>query len=617
MDSTTPNNGLTLEQIQKMGGVPVVNSQTANQISQPQGQGLTLEKLQAMGAKPVQQDQGFFNNAVDSAGNLVGGLANGVLHPIKTVENLGNAAAGGLEEGANALGVGNFNNGQTQNFDTLKNFYNERYGISDLLTGNVNGFLQKSAKTFYTDPAGAAADLSLLLEGGGGLLSKLGDISKASDAADMADYVNNISKNVKSGNAIPEPSSAGRILSKTGGTLQDAAGNINPFNAITKPISALANSEFAGNVVKGGFSQLTGIQPNDIETIAKYPDEFHPDAIESYNRSANAEEIGKALDKRVSDLEETGSSYNGIRSGETPVVVDANFLREQIEKMAGVSINEDKLGPGGYVSIPGKIDATGSSLIRETKDVRALQSLYDRWQPYFQYGELSPSEFLNFRTDLSNVSKFERDIGKSTPLESLAQRLRGELNTNYRKQIPGLEDVDATFASQATELKQLRKGLLNKDGMINPNAANRIANSLGKGKDGFLSQLEDISPGITKKIAIGKAMESIQALKGNVVGTYGRTAGAVGAAAAGLTSGGPLGAIASAIAEQIVTSPSVSVPLLRAIGKGTPLYDAIISKINLSKPALVISQVGNLEKNKNDIKVKLPVKKDLRVTIKK
>lgn len=86
-------------------------------------------------------------NAISSAGNLIGSVGSAIMHPIKTAEGLGNAAVGAGEEGLNTIAGTKFNNNQTQAFDALKNYYNQRYGLSDLVSGNWQGAVQKIAQT--------------------------------------------------------------------------------------------------------------------------------------------------------------------------------------------------------------------------------------------------------------------------------------------------------------------------------------------------------------------------------------------------------------------------------------------------------------------------------------
>lgn len=599
------------------GSVTPIPPQTP-QAPQQTPQGLNINNLPQGAVTPVQPQQspsvgGFVENAVGSVGNLIGGVGNALLHPIQTVKNLGGAALGGVEEGANLIGGTNINNAQTQSFDALKSFYNDRYGISDLFSGNVDGAIQKMAQTFYKDPAGAAADFSMLLEGGGSLLSKLGDLSETSDVARAAQEGGTIAMGGTAADGTKVLPQANNFLAKAGRATSSAGEAINPVNLITKPIGAIADSKFVGNVAKGGFSQLTGIQPSDIDTITAHPEEFTASAIKNYNRQANADTIESALNSRQSDLTETGKGYAAFRTGATQIPVQTDYLKNLIENKTGLSVDGDGTG-----KFPYELKLTGDSSIGSASDVTKLQrNILDKWNPEFAKGYLTDKQFLNLRKDLGNLADYEGGIGKSSDLENLASKMRGQLNTDFRSQLPGLAETDAKFGQQASELKNLRQGILNKSGELNPAGVNRIANALGKGKDEFLAQLEEISPGITKKIAVGKAIEGIQSLKGNVVGTYGRTAGTIGAAAAGLTTGGPLGAIASALAEQIMTSPSVSVPILKMIGKASPLYDALqvaLKNAGAAKIATAVSRAGTAsqESQKRQIKIRLPQQPQLR-----
>lgn len=523
---------------------------------------------------------GFAGNVVGSAGNFLGGIGNAVMHPIDTVSNLGNAAVGAGAELSNTVAGTNFNNDQTKSWDNLVNFYKNRYG-------SVDNFMQ----TAYKDPVGFLADASMLASGVGagvGAIGKLGEAGAAASAVNAGDVIA-MGGRTAEGAAVATPAMSG--LSKFGEAAGTVGEKLNPINAITKPISAVANSNFVGNTAKGGFSQLTGIQPNDIATITKYPEEFTPKTIENYTRETNATAVDSALKNRIESLKETGKGYADIRAGETPITVNPDYLKNLVESKTGLTVEGD-----GTASYPYKLTASGDSSVRAPSDVNALQAkIMNVWSPEFAKGYLTPNEYLNFRSDLAKMSHYEGGIGKSSDLENLASKMRGQLNSDFRSKIPGLAERDAKFATQSTKLDELRQNILSKDNTISPHAANRIANALGKGKDDFLSQLEEISPGITKNIAVGKAIENIQALKGNVVGTYGRAAGTVSAAAAGLA-GGPIGAVAAALVEHIMTSPNVAVPLLKAIGKNSALYSAVLAKFNVSSPALIAGQIGKMSK---------------------
>lgn len=191
---------------------------------------------------------------------------------------------------------------------------------------------------------------------------------------------------------------------------------------------------------------------------------------------------------------------------------------------------------------------------------------------------MTPNEFLNMRTDLAKLSKFDREITKSGDLESASKGLRANLNNSYRSQIPGLEDTDATYSSQIEELHNLRKGILDSDGNLTDAGINKIANSTNKGRSVFLSKLEEIQPGITSRVKALKAIEDIQNTKGQKVGAYARAATEGGGAVAAIATGN-LPALIGVIATTILSSPEVAIPLIRAYGHIKGLTSGVVEAL--------------------------------------
>lgn len=340
---------------------------------------------------------------------------------------------------------------------------------------------------------------------------------------------------------------------------------------------------FFGKVGRFGTSQATGLDPSTIENIINSkPGTFAKDNMETVDRPTIAGSIKDALDARQEALTETGKGYAGIRSTPTQIPVEPTALQDLIQKTTGLGIDES-----------GRLQTSGAASIRNPGDISALQNkILNVWQPEFDKGYLTPDEFLNLRTDLGNMAKYEGGIGKSGPLQNLADVMRGKLNTQYRPQIPGLQELDNSFAPQISELNNLRKGILDKNGDLTDTAINKIANATGKGKQIFLSRLEQILPGVTEKVQILKAIEDIQNAQGQKVGTYFRgTAGTVGVGA-GIVTGNPA-LIASAIAEMIMASPEAAVPVLRAYGWSKDITGAVIDALKAKASAINLS-AGNV-----------------------
>lgn len=333
-------------------------------------------------------------------------------------------------------------------------------------------------------------------------------------------------------------------------------------------------SDLAGGMGRFAASQATGLFPQTIKAISENPSEFTKANITSMDRPTLAANIKTVLDARIEDLSDTGKGYSNIRASEKPITVNPYYLKNLIEETTKLRVDGE-----GNTQFPYTIKASGASSIRTPADVKALQTkILDVWQPEFAKGFLTPDEFLNFRKDLGDMAKYEGGIGKSGPLQNLSDVMRGKTNTALRDQIPGLANLDSNFASQAGELNQLKQGILDKGDNLTDASINRIANAANKGRTMFLGKLEEIMPGITKKIQILKAIEDIENAQGQKVGTYTRAAIGGGGLAAGLVSGNiPL--VAGAISEMIAASPEVAVPLFRAYGNVKGLWNGVIGKL--------------------------------------
>lgn len=194
-------------------GIPTANAQVPGQQPQPQ------------------QDQGpsvsgFIGNAASSAGNLVGGLGQAVMHPIKTAETLAGTVAGGFEK------LGGLNNSDTQMFDNTIHYLGQRYGGSSI--GEV---VKNIGHTLYTDPVGAALDLSTVLDGAGaaiGAAGKIADISKVAELSKAADYISSVNGLIKTG--TPEANA----LLRQEGTLTHIGDALTAIGKYTNPLGAVA-----------------------------------------------------------------------------------------------------------------------------------------------------------------------------------------------------------------------------------------------------------------------------------------------------------------------------------------------------------------------------------------
>jgi hypothetical protein len=201
----------------------------------------------------TQQDQpmttgGFLGNIASSAGNLVGGLGNAIMHPIKTIGALGDTAIGAGEAALNTAGVTNIDSPQTQAFGNLTNYFKNRYGGD-----NVGQIAQNIVHTAYTDPTGVALDLSTLLDGVGAAvggvgkiadISKVADLSKAADLAKGADFVagaNGVDTGANVAADLTKQAATPGTISNIGSVIKTAGQYTNPLAPVTNLASGVAD----------------------------------------------------------------------------------------------------------------------------------------------------------------------------------------------------------------------------------------------------------------------------------------------------------------------------------------------------------------------------------------
>ena len=341
----------------------------------------------------------------------------------------------------------------------------------------------------------------------------------------------------------------------------------------TKPVSDLVDTgvgktkSLAGGTTKFGVSQITGLSPQTIETVAKTPSAFSNAKMAEVSRPKLGEQVFKSIQTKIDDLSETGKAYQPIRDSKQTVIIDPKNLNTVFDKF-GIKFDE-----------AGKIIRTKDTVPMKSGDISALEDFFSIYGKDSYYDSNS---FLNARTALSQLSEF--DTTKSDVSNRIARELRKVYDIEGKRQLPELAKLDAQYAPQVTEFKQMKKDFLIKDIQTNEwrlkdGAYNKIANLTGKGKEQTLARLEEITPGITKDINILKAIEDIEITKGQKVGTYLR--GAVGGFAA--SGGNPLVAAITGI----LTQPQIAVQAVRAYGKA-----------NIRSKQFIEGLVSNLEQGR-------------------
>lgn len=311
-------------------------------------------------------------------------------------------------------------------------------------------------------------------------------------------------------------------------------------------------------------AQITGLNPDTVKAILSTPDEFTAASAQALSRSDVAESVFNKISKRIKDLDTTGKEYDVIRKSGDKVTLNKGWL-DSLIKEKGFDIKK------------GKILGTTKSASRNTTDIGELQKLKNNWG---NKTEIDANEFLNLREDLAELARFGDISGKTKDIQVIASGIRAEVNKQGRKQVSGLKKLDNKFAPEKKELDAIRKEFFDRNtGDFKDTAINKIINATGKGKDKLLNRLEKIEPGISDRINLAKALEDIEIVKGNKVGTYTRSIVGGGLTLAAASTLG----IVPGFAAFVLTSPTMMVKYLKWIGKVSPgsnnVIDAILSKI--------------------------------------
>lgn len=489
---------------------------------------------------------GFIENAAGSAANLVGGLANAALHPIDTVSNVLGSAAGGVEKLFGA------NNADTQKFDNVVSYFKNRYGGDSLseIAGNIG-------HTLYTDPVGAALDVSTLLDGVGaavGAVGKVADVSRAADIAKATDMIKG-AQDLLAGNVTQDSANTARTLgeaatpgiaTQVGTGIKTAAEYSNPITPVVSATKSILG--LTGKLVGTTAEQITGIPAETLADNFLHGEDYTAAARANLDRGGLAQEFGDAVDSIFQNKSDVGAEYGPIRESGITVSVPAEVIKQAFAD-SGLTITQtlDKEGnPAWDIAKP-----TASTRL-SAGDVSHFKQLLD------QYGasHLTADQFLNAREKFSEYANYD---GKTTAASKLAKDLRGAYEKLGDEQIPALKKLDEEFAPIKNQTKTLKQ-FLTKDPetgqmVLKDNTASKLAKAINKPQ--LIKTLEKISPGITHKIEVLKNIEAVEDAMKIKVGTYTKSILTGGAVATGNI---PL------VVGMIIAHPAVITKILRGFG---------------------------------------------------
>ena len=332
-----------------------------------------------------------------------------------------------------------------------------------------------------------------------------------------------------------------------------------------KTVSPVART--VSDAAEFGIAQSTGMSPTTLKTLVTRPVEFRKAVDAGVERSTISTQLFDKVSKNIEDFSETGAQYKPIREAATPVNITPDFIEGAI-KSAGFDVDKT-----------GRIVATTKSPTRNTADINALQKLLNDWGGVSQ---ATSDEFLNLRSDLSELAKFDKISGKTKTSETVSKGIRKELNKNFRDQVPGLKELDTKFETQVNDLKEIRKKFFNNDGTIKDDTANKLFRAANKDTK-VIKDLKKIDPEIEDKIRIVRAIEDINYSSGQKAGSYFRTALSTAGTGALLISGN----VPLAVLSLMVTSPKISSQIITWLASRNlitgPTANSVVDAISAGK----------------------------------
>ena len=575
----------------------VVNNfkQIYPQVQQQYGGTNTAQSSQTQDQSP--SVSGFVGNVFSSGANLVGGLAHAVMHPIDTATNLLGTVGGAIEK---PFGI---NNADTQKFDALVGYMKNRYGGD-----NMSEIVHNIGHTLYSDPAGAALDLSTVIDGVGaslGAIGKIADISKIPELTKAADFITTASGvTMKAGS----PEAAAQFFQQPG-TLTKLADSVKTIGKYTNPMTPVVSGagkilNIGSDILQSTYAKSIGLNNRaDVQFIIDHPEQVSKVAREQLNRGSIMDELSKSVDEAATSKSEVGKMYDPIRKSGATTAVPENFLQDILSKGAVDETGKAIPFKFNLVKNPDgslQVVADTKSFTRDPRDIGAIQNFVNTWG---NKTNLTAEEFLNMRSDLSKMAKFGRELGKNDAAELVAKAIRAEANKYMRPNIPDLAATDAKAAPEYEKWNEISKTLLSADKSTFKNGAiSKIFNTVKKGHNPYLDTLEKLSPGITEKLTALKTIESIESAYNIKAGTYMKDM--IGTAAL-LHGNFPV------VFSAIISHPAIAVKLLQAYGYTAKTVKPLLNmlKIYAGDPAMlkyaaqagILSNVGSVgDANQNN-----------------
>ena len=275
---------------------------------------------------------------------------------------------------------------------------------------------------------------------------------------------------------------------------------------------AVVNSNFVDELI----NKMVGIDKEDRAFIKE-----NKDLVNDYiSWKKNTETIYDTVQEKLSDkaLEktETGEGYNTLTKSKKKSVKTKGLTNDKgfqkTFKKNGITIDSDW---NLQFKKPSEFDL---------KQQKAIQDAWDVIKEVDDAGKIDNKTALWQRKKLDNKINWEWRPEKMTSsdidTEKVIKDIRKNYDSNIKKQIPWLEELDAKYQPLIDEVKQMKKDRFNPDGTIKDNARSKIRNLTKAWNEARLERLEKIAPWITQDLKALDAALTVEKLTKNTVWQY-------------------------------------------------------------------------------------------------
>lgn len=328
---------------------------------------------------------GFLGNTIASGANFLGNLGNAALHPIQTVQNIGGAAVGGLQE------LGGQQNDNTARFDALKNYFADRYKSPDALF-----------HTIYTDPVGFAADLSTVLGVGGGAVGLAG---KAADVAGLSGVAD----------------TAGSVASGLG----RASVLTNPLTPVVAGAGALLNKS------------------KSLSDVIANPNNYTQEEIAKSSSDAITKDVQSAFEEHRSLLSETGSGYAPFRDTPVPIVTEPAQLDSILRDTLKVNVTDGVIAPNSTSLLRDTPSISKLQSVYNTYKPDFLQGTMDSEKLLNLRSDLAKIAYNDLGMKNSDVAALAAKV-RAAVNDTFRPQIPGlsELDSSYSSQLQNLNELE-------------------------------------------------------------------------------------------------------------------------------------------------------------------------------